>query len=128
MNLTLGFLLASCQPVYSITPIYITDFQMLGSLSFPLLSAHSETAWKVGQAAGVVLATKIDFKMYQEGVMGVEQKHLPFPTCSPKETNSHASTLFHPTKHAQDLGNSIYNSCKTVYSGACYPCYSSMGQ
>lgn len=102
MNLTLGFLLASCRPVYSITPTFIIDFQMLGSLSVPLLFTHSEAARKAGQAA-VVLATRIYFKMYQEGVIGVQPKHLPFPTCSPKETNSYASPVLHPTKHAQDL-------------------------
>lgn len=65
--------------------------------------AHSEAPGKAAQAADAVLATKIYFKRYLEGVAGVQRKHLPFPTCSPKETNSPASTLLHPTKHAQDL-------------------------
>lgn len=103
MDPILDFLLASCQPVHSTTPIYMIDFRMLVSLSFPSLLAHGEAARKVGQAAVVVLVTKIYFKMYQEGVLGVQRKHLPFSTCGPKETNSHASTLLHPTKHAQDL-------------------------
>lgn len=94
--------LASCQPVPFIIPIP-TKLPDAGSHSFLLLGVHSEAPGKAAQAADAILATEMEFKMSPQGVMGAQRKHLPFPTCSLKETNSPASTLLHLTEHAQDL-------------------------
>lgn len=103
MELTLGFLFSFLSAGSLHNSHSYNRLPDAGSLSFPSLGAHSEAAGKAAQAADAILATEIDFKMSPQGIMGAQRKHLPFPACSLKETNSLASTLLHPTKHAQDL-------------------------
>lgn len=103
MELTLGFLFSFLSDGSLHNSHLYNQLPDAGSLSFPLLGAHSEAPGMAAQTADASLATEMEFEMSPQGVMGAQRKHLPFPTCSLKETNSPASLLLHPTKHAQDL-------------------------
>lgn len=85
------------------------------------------------QAADASLATEIEFEMSPQGVYGGSAEASPISplAASKRPILLLPCSVIPPRMRRACFGftdHPVYNSCKTGYSGACHPCYSSMAQ